>query len=916
MDSPTPGQDALLHHVDLGPEADSANRVQKASSAKAKKRASRACLPCRSRKVRCILTTSAEPCINCRLDEKECVFIARSKFSRGTSRHARVAPKGTASASTGPSVDDFNAFGDEQGLPDTDEQLPLAVDPMSIDVALPGLPSLPTDLADYSNEAIDTLALPEFSSAFPDSLLPDCPWIPQEGTQRLLFDPTNPDYSILEAPKVHTLSAEDLDYLYKQGCFVVPQRNILNEFVQQYFLHIHPMLPMLNEADFWALYHPQHSDSASGERMPLIVLQGILFTACSKFVSRNTIETLGFKSVHDAKSSFYKRAKLLYDFGLETSSISIAQAALLLSHSHLIPLPHGGCKQLGPMWLGIATHYARDAGAHSYHSILTNESPVSPEQKKLSAVLKRLWWCCIIRDRLMPLTSRKTIKITHANFNFTGNPVLGVADLADEFDKSSVYDPTTKRFLAEILAKLVELCVILTEVLTLTFPMYDDPSRAPSHPATEESRIGDCRMALRRWYSTVLRIQSAPIGDMFKLAETPGSPKSSPVLFLNLLEMYYHSARMALCHYEILYCSLTNPSLRLGLPVADMYESSHELQGAVSQVTQCLRKLVRLGLACWLPISAVGCTAFPLALQILDVKVFNSAHTPNQGSNVPMFAQHKQQQLNVLIEAMKTYRPRYDGVDWVARTVRYIVDLAQKHVPTMRTRNGNSISSWTEMLQVHPKSYLRLAMTMDLSIRNGKIPLESDFPQSLRGIFQENLLVASPLNTQMMLPNVDSPVGIHGSGSRVESVWSGKESGYKEEFSQPDQTSARNVDSERIIVMPGEEETYAGEDMIDFEDALWEMSSGTPTTNTKETDSTTSLQEDADPTILELDFGATSFSSPVGIGQFDTEPRRTGGGCSPYLPLSPGQWAGYSNLEATSFGFGNEDSILERLLEI
>lgn len=59
---------------------------------------------------------------------------------------------------------------------------------------------------------------------------------------------------------------------------------------------------------------------------------------------------------------------------------------------------------------------------------------------------------------------------------------------------------------------------------------------------------------------------------------------------------------MALCHYEILYCSLA--PRRLGHVDTEAYESSHELQGAVSQVTQCLRKLVRFRLARWLPISA------------------------------------------------------------------------------------------------------------------------------------------------------------------------------------------------------------------------------------------------------------------------------------------------------------------------
>ncbi|KAH7010070.1 fungal-specific transcription factor domain-containing protein [Ilyonectria destructans] len=883
MEDPAPAEDPH-YDVDLGPEVDAANRVQKIPSAKAKKRASRACLPCRSRKVRCILTSSAEPCINCRLDEKECIFIARSKFSRGTSRHAPVAARDDSS--TAPPADDFNVFGDD--LPGDEQSL--VVDPVSLDATLP---SLPHDLGSY--ESLDTLDLPQLSAAFPDSLFPEIPWVPQEGAQRLLFDPTNPDYSILEAPRVHTLSSEDLDYLYKQGCFVVPQRSILNEFIQQYFLHIHPMLPMLNEADFWALYHPQHLDNASADRMPLIVIQGILFTSCS-FVSSETIETLGFKSVHDAKSSFYKRAKLIYDFGLETSSISIAQAALLLSHSHLIPLPHGGCKHLGPMWLGIAMHYARDAGAHRYQSIPTDGSPVSDEQRKLSAVLKRLWWCCIIRDRLMPLTSRRTIKITHSNFNFTGNPLLGVADLADEFHKSSVYDPATKRFLAEILAKLVELCVILTEVLTLTFPMHDDPSRAPSHPATEESRIGDCRMALRRWYSTVLRIQSTPSGDILKNVDTSGSPNSSPVLFMNLLEMYYHSARMALCHYEILYCSLA--PLRLGHVDTEAYESSHELQGAVSQVTQCLRKLVRFRLARWLPISAVGCTAFPLALQILDVKLFNS-QTPNSGTSSPSFAQHKQQQLNVLIEAMKTYRPRYDGVDWVARAVRYIVDLAQQHLPAIRTRNGSPVSSWTEILQLQPKYYLRLAMTMDLSIRNGKLPLESDFPQSLRGIFQDKLLMPSPLGN-LGLPN-NSP---NPAASRVEAALFETESP-EEDRPWPHQAESNRSDS--TISLP-DESVVRNDPMLDFDDTMWEA--GTPTTNSKE--STTSI-EGHNP-VTQLEYESVMFSSPVDAGLFGHE-RRESAGCS--LPMSPGPWGvGLAAFEAAAFGTGNEDSVLERLLEI
>lgn len=299
---------------------------------------------------------------------------------------------------------------------------------------------------------------------------------------------------------------------------------------------------------------------------------------------------------------------------------------------------------------------------------------------------------------------------------------------------------------------------------------------------------------------------------------------------------------------------------------------------------------------------SVGCTAFPLALQILDVKLFNS-QTPNSGTSSPSFAQHKQQQLNVLIEAMKTYRPRYDGVDWVARAVRYIVDLAQQHLPAIRTRNGSPVSSWTEILQLQPKYYLRLAMTMDLSIRNGKLPLESDFPQSLRGIFQDKLLMPSSLGN-LGLPNINSPAN---PASRVEAALFETESP-EEDRPWPHQAESNRSDS--TISLP-DESVVRNDPMLDFDDTMWE--SGTPTTNSKRTESTTSIDEGHNP-VTQLDYESVMFSSPVDAGLFGHE-RRESAGCS--LSMSPGPWGvGLAAFEAAAFGTGNEDSVLERLLEI
>lgn len=44
-----------------------------------RKRAPKACVKCRRRKVRCDVTRTGNPCTNCRLDSKQCEVIPRAK---------------------------------------------------------------------------------------------------------------------------------------------------------------------------------------------------------------------------------------------------------------------------------------------------------------------------------------------------------------------------------------------------------------------------------------------------------------------------------------------------------------------------------------------------------------------------------------------------------------------------------------------------------------------------------------------------------------------------------------------------------------------------------------------------------------------------------------------------------------------
>ncbi|KAF5708186.1 cutinase transcription factor 1 beta [Fusarium mundagurra] len=548
-----------------------------------RKRVSRACNLCRARKVRCIIENPAGPCVNCRHNDKVCTFKRR---------HGII--------STTPSLRP-----NEPPTPRSVESTTTTSEPRNI---LPAPTTITQQPPNYSQNAAGS--------------------------------PTHPDYAFLQVPDTKDLLPQDLAFLVSQGCFVVPQRAALDDFLRH----------------------------------------------------------------------------------VEKSCIAIAQASLLLAHTHLIPRCIAGNKPLGSIWLGIAISYARVAKAHCYSSLRPNKDTEVAKVQKLRNTLKRLWWCCIICDRLLPLTSRQSIKITPANFSFSCSK-LGSADLCDELYNSDVYDSTTKTLHAELLSRLVDLCVVLTDVLTVTSVLYNNPSWMLSGRMEVGKDASLCQMELCRWYSSWSETKTT-LDE--RMAEEI-SPASSIILFKNLIEMYYHSARLSVCHYNILRSSLLPPSQS----DTQLRRQSEDLQGSASRVTECLLEFDRLGLSRWLPMTAIGCTAFPLALQMIDVELLRPKKpaSPEEGVKLTQ----KEQHVENILKQMKSYKKKYYITDWVMRAIRHVVELARQRSPApMSTEDDSSPSSCLDMLKTRPSYYLRLVMTLDMSISNGRLPDECDFPPSLR----------------------------------------------------------------------------------------------------------------------------------------------------------------------------------------
>lgn len=91
-------------------------------------------------------------------------------------------------------------------------------------------------------------------------------------------------YDFVEAESMSHLAFEDFKFLEHKGCFHLPSRPILDELVREYFLHVHPALPVLDEGAFWRVYSGSNKRDAHQTQsppIPLFVFRAMLFVSCN-----------------------------------------------------------------------------------------------------------------------------------------------------------------------------------------------------------------------------------------------------------------------------------------------------------------------------------------------------------------------------------------------------------------------------------------------------------------------------------------------------------------------------------------------------------------------------------------------------------------------------------------------------------
>ena len=147
---------------------------------------------------------------------------------------------------------------------------------------------------------------------------------------------------------------------------------------------------------------------------------------------------------------------------------------------------------------------------------------------------------------------------------------------------------------------------------------------------------------------------------------------------------------------------------------------------AVAGIVHRISGLQQVDMARWLPTSVVGCISLPLALHILDIKLATFGQCIVERS-----------QLSTLIRATQECYSRLDGAISALTMIQYFMgctyydkELHNHHVPSAAEPQFHKDS--TDVLEIQPFLYLKLALTLDLSLIRGRLPWEGDYPASLR----------------------------------------------------------------------------------------------------------------------------------------------------------------------------------------
>ncbi|KAK5658487.1 hypothetical protein OQA88_1877 [Cercophora sp. LCS_1] len=449
----------------------------------AKRRATRACGTCRSRKVRCDVTEQ-HPCSNCKWDGADCIVQDSRR------RKKNIPPTGPVYA---PVV----------------RNAPIA---SAVSLAGGGFAPNPIPAAapfPFNDGHIAPAMYAPFMSRQP--VLAQGQQLRQQQLAEMNVAAYGPKQgfnlpTFIKSPDLGRIGVEDLEYLQRKGCFELPPGPLRRKLLRAYIEHVHPMLPVLDLHWFLRLIDPKNpqpvptddrGNPLQGFGISLLLFQAVMFSACT-FVHPQDLQDAGFPTRMQARLFLFNKVKLLESLDYEQDRIVLIQSLLLMSFWYSTPT------ETKDTWhyTGIAISIAHTINLHRDPG---NQPNVSPQKAKLQ---RRLWWCCLTRDRLIALGMRRPTRVRDEDYSVPKPTIddfefLPVDNDAVDPECDVLRKPELQRCLALNFVELVKLSELVFQMLKTQYSTLPSGPHlvSPRDKVDQETQktVLDLDAALEKW---------------------------------------------------------------------------------------------------------------------------------------------------------------------------------------------------------------------------------------------------------------------------------------------------------------------------------------------------------------------------------------------------------------------------------
>ncbi|KAM0119073.1 hypothetical protein ACP6JC_004225 [Aspergillus fumigatus] len=451
-----------------------------------------ACQACRRRKVRCTVTVTGIPCINCSQDGLECTVVQRRGIQQTRNQplreirafpHPRSSPRRndrTSQVGSGETVGgrtvsnlarDMSQSGRAVSEPTaaTGTTTPYSEQSRIEDEERSAADFATASLAPRDAEANDMPIYTGLLACMTQCIRRQLTVVGESLGFSAVLDvlATHAVPRHVFRPSSHpSLTAQDVEYLKFKGCLTLPSSDICRELLRAYFHHVHPILPVVDAAQVLK-FEQQHDRPAEWN---LLLLWSIFFVAVN-FIPAETCTVAGYSSRKEMKEAMYSRAKCMYNNGGD-DKITQMQSALLLGFWHSEMNNHAQPWY----WTGIAINLGQIMGLHRDPDAVKFNPSITGRRR---ALWRRLWWSCFFRDRWLGLTLGRPLRINLLDCDL---PMPSTADVMSDLSEvspsvASLFIPEDLAQLSEYWILLLRLSKILGDALTLSYqPKRPNPT--------------------------------------------------------------------------------------------------------------------------------------------------------------------------------------------------------------------------------------------------------------------------------------------------------------------------------------------------------------------------------------------------------------------------------------------------------